>query len=180
MVVLLIVASCASEEKDVRSKKEKQLFEEGTQALAKNNYRIADERYTELLKAFPTTPTLPSSLYNLGLAYEGQKKYAEAIEEYRKVAELYQKSRSRDEADALYRMSICFEVLGQDQKVIFSLLQLEQNHQYLRRQAAVTEVYARLAAAYARLGQVERSEYYYSKAEVGLKNVKRVQAVGDA
>lgn len=152
----------------------------GLKALSRNDFKGAAHLFVDLLRRYPTTKWISGAYYNLGLALEGQNKYSEAAEKYKKVIELNQGAGgSRDEADALYRLSICYEALQDDDKMTFALLQLQDKKQFLPKQTAEMEIPARLAAAYARERNLDQAKKYYEKAEYELKRYRRPPMVGD-
>lgn len=152
---------------------EKALYEQGLKAVVKKEHQIAQEKLSELLSRFPTSRWLPGIHFNLGLALEGLGRLEDAANNYKKVVEFYQGVHTREEAEALYRLSYCYETLGQDEKTILTLLELDAHAQYLGADAATMEVPARLAAAYARAGNMEQSRLFYSRAEKALKKRRR-------
>ncbi len=158
---------------------ERAAYEQGLRALAKNNYQGAAEKFTMVLNHYTTTKYLVGAYYNLGLSLEGLNKYSEAAENYKKVIELEQGKRGRDEADALYRLSICYEVIGDDTKMILALVQLQERPNFLNKDLAQIELPARLAAAYARQGNIKLADEYNHKAEAGLKLRRRTPMKGD-
>jgi tetratricopeptide (TPR) repeat protein len=151
---------------------ERGLYEQGLKALSRNDYKGAAQSFSELLRKYPSTTWLTGAYYNLGLALEGQNDFKGAEDKYSKIIELA-KSQSRDEADALYRLSICDEALGNDEKIIFSLLQLQNLIDFLPKRTADMEIPARLAAAYARQNNLNQAKKYYEKAVAGLKKYRR-------
>ena len=159
--------------------KEKILFDQGFKALSKSDYKTAATKFTDLITQYPTTSYFHHAQYNLGLASEGLGKYPEAAQQYKSVAEFYQGTHNRDEVDALYRLSICYEVANDDPKVILTLLELQNHTALLGHDIADVELPARLAAAYARQGNHEQAESYFSKAEVGLKRLRALHPKGD-
>jgi tetratricopeptide (TPR) repeat protein len=158
---------------------ERNLYWLGLRYLANGDYQTASSKLEELLKKYPTTRWLPSVYYNLGLSYESLNRTEDAVVQYKKVIEFFQGVHVRDEADGLYRLSICFEKLGQDDKIVLTLLQLQESAYLLPREVAQTEVPARLAAAYARLGREADSRALYEKVEASLKKLRRLKIEGD-
>jgi tetratricopeptide (TPR) repeat protein len=169
----LFIAGCAHRSIGRVSPQEKNLYEAGLAAISKKEYQKAHDNLSELLSNFPTSRWLSGIYYNLGMALEGLGKTQEAAEKYKKVVEFYEGVHTREEAEALYRLSHCYEALAQDEKTVLTLLELQTHSYYLNRDAAEMEVPARLAAAYARMGNQEQARLYYAKAEGALKKRRR-------
>jgi len=160
--------------------KERALYDQGLRSLSRNDFKGAHQAFSDLLRLYPSTKWVSGAYYNLGLALEGQNDFKAAEDKYRKVVELNEStSPSRDQADALYRLSICYEVLGDDEKMTLSLLQLLDNKKFLPQQIVEMEIPARLAASYARQGNPGTAKKYYEKAEQGLKKYRRPPLNGD-
>ncbi|MDZ4676275.1 MAG: outer membrane protein assembly factor BamD [Oligoflexia bacterium] len=181
LLVAILLSACAVKtmRDEPAAPKEKALYEQGLKALVKKDYSTATNKFNQLLNDFPSTRWLSGAYYNLGLAYEGQTKHAEAAEKYKKVIEFYQGVHTRDEADALYRLSICYEYIGDDTKMVLTLLELDTHSEFLNRNTGNVELPARLAAAYARMGNLAEAKVYYSRAELGLKKLRRVRLTED-
>src|SRR5207253_10911043 len=56
-----------------------------------------------------------------------------------------------------------YEALGEDDKMALTLLQLQDKTAFLPKQTADMEIPARLAAAYAREGNLDQAKIYYAK-----------------
>lgn len=180
MAVTLFFLACISRShRNLPAAQEKGLFESGLKAFSKNDYTKAEESFAKLLSDFPTTRWLAGAYYNWGLALESQKKYEAAIEKYRRVVDHYEGLHTRDSGDALYRMSVCYEFLNDDNKAVIVLLQLFNQKDKLRSEVAQIEVPARLAAGYARLGQLDEATKFYELAEKGLRRMRGIHLAGD-
>jgi tetratricopeptide (TPR) repeat protein len=157
--------------------KEKLFYENGIHSISKKNYKESIAQFTALLQNYPATKWLPAIYYNLGVAYEGLSDYKTAAENYKHVIEFYDGLGTRDETEALFRYSICQEYIGDDDKMLFALLQLKDRGLFLSKEQGEVEVPARIAAAYARLGNYEEAKKYFSNSEDALKKLKRAVAL---
>lgn len=90
LVVLLVLAACASQEQ----KKSIEKTNEGVKALRAKQYDVAIGKLEEATKAYRDNHT---AWYNLGLAYDGQKKYEDAAKAYEQAVKL-------SDRDAMYHM----------------------------------------------------------------------------
>lgn len=181
----LLAAGCSSPQTlslpvNSTAHQERALYEQGLRFLSRNDFKGAAQAFIDLLHKYPSTKWTSGANYNLGLALEGQDKYAEAADKYKKVIEVNQSAPgSRDETDALYRLSICYEAMQDDTKMTMALLQLQDKKDFLPKQTAEMEIPARLAASYARLGNLDQAKIYYAKAAKELKRYRRPPMVGD-
>ncbi len=184
-VLYLLTAGCSSQQTlslpvNSTAHQERALYEQGLRSLSRSDYKGAGQAFVDLLHKYPATKWTSGANYNLGLALEGQDKYAEAADVYKKVIEINQSTpESRDEADALYRLSICYETLQDDGKMTLALLQLQDKKEFLPKQTAEMEIPARLAASYARQGNLDQAKTYYAKAAKELKRYRRPPMIGD-
>lgn len=144
---------------------------------------LNDHQYEEalaLLDKFindePASPYTQSAQLNAGRALEGLGRWSEAIERYRGVVVVTEGVAPKLQAMALYRMSFCYEALGEDQLIVATLIDVSNRTAYLPEEVATAEVPARLAAAYARAGNFDMALKYYNAAERGLLRLKRLAA----
>jgi tetratricopeptide (TPR) repeat protein len=179
LFTILFLASCALRPVALApiQTKEKAYYDEGLKSIAQKDYKRAALALNKLLQEYPTSRWLVGVYYNLGVTYEGLVDYAQAAANYMKVIDFYDGLKTRDEAEALYRYSICQEHLGDDNKGLFALLQLQDRTQYLNKGQADVEVPARMAGSYARLGNLDEAKKYFNKSETGLKKLRRAHLV---
>jgi len=147
-------------------------FEIGVKALDDEKYPAAEAIFKTLLKERPSNRFQLIIEYNLAAAYEGQKKCRDAGKGYRKVARASMGKFKRLEAQALYRLSFAYICVGADAKAVVSLLDAQRRKKSLQEEVAVAEIPARLASAYARLGNNEKAEIYYSDARRGIQYLR--------
>lgn len=179
-LVILLTIGCSSQPTVDSQTDEKKIFQTGARMLTKEDFSGAKVQFSELLKKYPATRWLPQAFYNLGLAHEGLKEYPQAAEMYTKVVDHYRGLHTRDEIEALYRLSICYEALEKDEKNLLALLQLENGAQHMPKNTLQVEVPARIAAAYARLGNDEQARKYFARSQDGLKSIRRLNLGKDA
>ncbi len=139
-------------------------------------YEEALKLIDEFVKREPASPYTQSAQLNAGRALEGLGRWNEAIERYRGVVAMTEGVAPKLQAMALYRMSFCYEALGEDQSVVATLIDVSNRSAYLPEEVATAEVPARIAAAYARSGNFDTALKYYNIAERGLLRLKRLAA----
>ncbi|MSP63868.1 MAG: tetratricopeptide repeat protein [Myxococcales bacterium] len=86
------------------------LFEQAGADLNQQRYAEAAAGYDRLVKDFPDSRFVLASLYNAGLALEGQKDYPGAVSRYRVLVEKH--GDTRDALDALFKMGACQAEIG--------------------------------------------------------------------
>lgn len=151
---------------------EEQTFTEGLNHMKEKEYEKAIESFTRFQAQHVTSRYTVAINYNWGLALEAIQRYPEAVEKYRFVIEIARGRAPLQEAQALYHMALCYEALGDDSKTIAALVDTSNRRQYFSEETNV-EVNARLAAAYARIGNERQADEYYGRAEKGLAIMKR-------
>lgn len=103
-----------------------ELFARGNKALDARRYEDAKSDYKKLLRHFPESEFATLTQYNLGLAHEGLKEFADAIARYEQFAS--KKPQKEHLKDASFRMGACYAELGEWKKsaAIFARI-LEEN-----------------------------------------------------
>lgn len=146
-------------------------FEDGMQALNQKNYAQAAEIFDHLADDHPASQFDLISIYNAGLAHEMMGDCKAALHRYRQIVQGSTKTFQRILSQALYRMSMAYECLGNEKMTILALLDTSRRSRYLPDEVAKAELPARLAVAYARTGQRQRALHYFKMASNGLKKV---------
>lgn len=145
-------------------------FQQGVRALDKEQFAEAARIFDRLLVAKPATEQDLVTTYNSGAAYEGLGNCARASERYREVTRGSAGKFSNLESAAFFRLALMYECLGQDVKAITALLDAKKRRG-LPPVTQNTEVPARLAAAYARIGNNKKALEYFAVANKGLKKI---------
>lgn len=172
--LVLLMTSCSNSRhktKVDRYEEPNPTFEKGMKALEEQQYGDAAKLFDRLLVSKPGTELELVTLYNSGAAYEGLGDCPKAIERYREVVSASAKRFQRMEAQALFRMSLMYECVGQDTKVIAALSDASKRGKFLPPETAQAEIPARLAAAYSRIDNREKAMFYFAEAGKGLKAI---------
>lgn len=144
-------------------------FDRGVRLLEHEEFGAAAEVFDHLLVAKPASEIDLLTTYNSGAAYEGLNQCGKAAERYREVVRSSAGKYSRLESQALFRLSLMYECLGQDVKTVTALLDARRRGKNLPIEVARAELPARLAAAYSRLGNRAKAVEYFQQASEGLK-----------
>src|SRR5690606_25642181 len=92
---------------------------------------------------------------------------------YRQAAQASAKRYPLVEAQSVFRLSYAYECLGFTEKVIASLMDAKRRKSFLSDEIVLAEIPARLASAYAHLGQIDMAKKYFAEAEEGIKILRR-------
>lgn len=176
LIVALIVAGCASQRKPNNGvlKEDSPIqtkFDQGITALDNEQFSTAAEIFDGILLQKPGTDMDLVAMFNSGIAYEGLGDCKKASERYRQVVRASAKKFKRLEGEALFRLSMAYECMGQDTKAITALLDAKIRGKELPFETLNAEIPARLAAAYSRLGNRQKALEYFNQAGLGLKAI---------
>lgn len=144
----------------------KELFA-GLAALNKNDFQGAYEVLRDFLSREPATPWTLSAKLNYGRALQGLDRWSEAAELFRDVATASGEA-PRLQAMALYHQAFCKEALGDDPGAVAVLHDLSARLEFLPDEIRYAELPARLAGAYARVGNFNRAIELYQESEGGI------------
>lgn len=149
------------------------IFGTALKYMANEHFEAAIVELDKILKGDPNSEFGLVALFNKASALEGLGKCQEASVVYRQVVNLSGKKFPRIEAQSLFRLSYCFECLDQTVKQIASLKDALKRKKFLSSDVAEAELPARLAAAYAKNGDLKTAEKYFFLSQKGLKDVYR-------
>ncbi len=134
-------------------------------------YKSALEMAEVYLRDYPVAPQTQNVEYLKARALEGLGRTEEAIEAYRKIVRVTATPKDLV-AKSLYRLSFCYEATNQDDKLVASLLDVLKRKGDLETEVTTAEVPARIAAAYARIGNKKLADKYFGLADTGIRNLK--------
>jgi tetratricopeptide (TPR) repeat protein len=147
-------------------------YRQALDLLSREKFDEALIQLEMFLRDMPTSRWTQATRLNIGRALEGLGRFTEAGERYREVIRATTPN-SRLQAAALYRLSFCSEALGNDQQVVAVLSDVVNRGSLLSSEVIRAEVPARLAAAYARVGNFDRAVDFYRQAEAGILRLRR-------
>lgn len=122
------------------------------ESLANLDYLGAETQYKEYLKTYPVSVYTAHAYYGLGRSLEFQEKWPEAIEIYRALAQQARVLRPELSALAMYRLSYCYEALGDEIRTQATLMDAEGMGLHLPMAVREVEIPARKAASLLRRG----------------------------
>ena len=183
-VAPLAISGCGSKSKQAEAMNEPPVidpeleakFNSGIAALGAEEYKKAAQIFDSILVENPASEFDLIALFNSGAAYEGMQECKAGGRRYRQAAQTSAGRYPRIEAQAIFRLSYVYECLGLTEKVIASLSDAQRRKVYLPEEITHAEIPARLASAYAQLGQLDMAKKYFAKAEEGIKYLRRSNA----
>lgn len=146
-------------------------FQQGLKALEQEDYVEAARIFDQLLVQEPATELDLVTLYNSGAAHEGLGDCRKAADRYHQAVRSSANRFRRLEAMAFFRLSLMYECLGEDSKTITALLDARKRGSELSAETIQAEIPARLAAAYARIGNRDKAIEWFGRASTGLKTI---------
>lgn len=156
--------------------KNEQAPEEFKQALKDfeaSKFQEAAENFKKFYLNQSTSKYAWISRYYYGYSIEMLGKNDDAIEVYREVIQATVARGQFLRAKTLYRMSFCYERMSNDIQVVASLKDIGEAIKFLPESVRLAELPARIAGAYARLGNQDEATKYYEQAEAGIGQLKR-------
>lgn len=150
-------------------------YRRGAEHLSSEKYDLALLEFEKHLQNQPASVWTQSAIFGSARALEGLERWTEAAERYRQVIHNTRRAPNL-QAMALYRLSFCREALGNDQETVAVLHDALTRSQHLPKEITMAELPARLAAAYARVGNFEKALSYYQSAEKGIYSLRRESA----
>jgi tetratricopeptide (TPR) repeat protein len=160
-------------------------YQSGLEALQEAQFQSALEHFDRMIANEPTSPWQQSANLNAGRALLGLVRWAAAAERFRAVIRTTAESGGKVsapklQAAALYHLSFCQEALGNDSQTIATLIDLQERRQFLEPEIGSAELPARLAGAYARVGNFVEADRYYREAEAGIARLRHRAIANEA
>lgn len=181
---LLFLTSCQTIERDKTSddikvdllmegaKQEKETYENAIKPYQEYNYSKAIEALQDYLKKFPLSENVTRATFMLADSYFQLANYQSALQWYKKVIE-FNKGQKKSTADALYKLGLCYEYLGEDTKAIAAYLDALKRKEKLSFELYGLEIPARLALSYMRQGELRSAQKYFLITESGITRVRK-------
>lgn len=161
-------------------------FEAGNELLDQNRNEEAAVVFDRLIVDNPVNNLDLLITYNSGLAHLLTLNCEVAAERFRKVVRAAAKDAPAVRGRALLRMGDVYTCLGDDSKAVTTLFEILNGKFDLPFEIIRAEIPAKLASAYARMGNRKEADKYFRMAEKGLVQVEtryrnpqeRIQALG--
>lgn len=147
-------------------------FERANRVFDEGDYKKAASMYDNLLKYNVTNQLDTLILYNAGISYLQTGNCSLASERLREVVRRTNKTSPAMKIRALWKLSDVYTCLGDDTKAIVNLIEVYNQRSRLPPEVGKAEVPARLAGAYARIGNVKQAEVFFRRAERGLAEIQ--------
>lgn len=97
----------------------REIFRAANEDYVRGRYDLAILGFRDYLKRYPNTELASRSQYWIGECYLGQQNYAQAVEEFQKLLDIY--PQSPKVPSALYKQSLAYLELGREDKALRAL-----------------------------------------------------------
>lgn len=144
--------------------------------LSKFHFQVATDLFRQFKEKHLDSPYFYQAQLGEAKAQEGLGRWSEAASLYRETAEGTRESQASIAAEAMYKLSYCYEALGEETKVYSSLMDADRMKDKLSEEIAKAELPARLAASLYRMGRIKESTLKLQEAEQGLQQLKTAKA----
>jgi len=104
-------------------------------------------------------------------ALENLERWAEAADIYKIISKFSEKNQPEISALSVYRLSFVYEALGDDQRVLTTLLEAKKYQDYLPMEIVQAEIPSRIAMVYAKENNSAEATRWLGQAEKGLRQV---------
>ncbi len=190
-IFLLYIFTCGScisiDSSELKSNKnnsqdldaEKDEIENLNTLLDKNQFEQLQSKCNEFIKAHPFSIYLNEVTYLLALSYEYFQDWTAAISNYNFIIANSINGAKEFLSLSLYRKSICFQALQENEKAIASLKDALNRKEYLPLEVSEAQIPARLASLYASLNQKKAADYFNLQAELGIRYLKNIKKASD-
>lgn len=164
-VLFAFVCACSTGPKkignvvDEKIKNEQDIeIKSAMQTLEAGEFGVAEEKFRSFLSKNPVSIFTTQAKFYLGRSIESQGRHQEALDIYRELAAQARTNAPDFAGLAYFRMSYCYEALGDETKVFSSLVDAMTFSNALPKEIVEIEIPARRAASWMRRGDVERAK----------------------
>ncbi len=175
---LFFVTACShgllvSSTEDQNNPEIKAGYDQVLKTYEQKNYPQVAQEAASFLEKYPTTIYTKATEYMWAHALEKQEHFFEAAQKYRTLASSRQPSEARIGALAMFRLSYCYESLGEIEKSVTTLFDALKKKQYLAEPVWRATIPARLAVAYYRMENPVKAQKYLQEAEEGVASLRQ-------
>ncbi len=140
--------------------------------LAQAHYDEALPLFQDFQKNYPQSHSFLAARLGEAQSLEGLEKWTEASNIYRSVFDTAMQVHPEIAALALYRLSFCYEALGDDIKSVAALLDSLKKQKYLPEEVVKAEIPARLAMLYGKVENTSEMNRYLGLAQKGVQSLQ--------
>ncbi len=133
------------------------------------NYNSALSAAEGFQRAYPYSLKLQRVRFLKAGALEELGRWTEAADTYKSISAISEKNQLEISAMSIYRLSFAYEALGDDQRVITTLLEASKYYKYLPPEVINAEIPSRLAMVYAKENNISEAQKWLKEADSGLK-----------
>jgi tetratricopeptide (TPR) repeat protein len=132
----------------------------------------AEEAFALFVKNKPTSFYYYRAMMGQARAVFEQKRWTEAAAIYRVVEDGARDLHVEIAGQALFELSFCYENMGDENRVLASLLDAQKLQKNLPPEIGLAEIPARIAASYHRMGQENEAGKYLQLAQKGIVQIQ--------
>lgn len=184
--LFLALASCATREMRVRTEAppavanvapveinpEERDFRSTQELLDAHKPDQAEIAFQSFQESYPQSRYVMLARLGVAQSLEAQEKWSEALVAYQKIHKLTLNEQPEIAVRALYRMSFCYEALGEDDRALAGLLDSYRRRSLLPEEVAKAEIPARLAMFYEKVQNRAEAEKYIAIAQKGISTLQ--------
>ncbi len=105
---------------------EDEMYNKALKAVMNGKTEIARKEFNSFLEAYPQSTLAPNAYYWIGESYYHDNNYAQSILSFKEVTAKYPQHHKT--ADALYKIGLAYEKMGDKQNALFYYRMLVDNH----------------------------------------------------
>ena len=157
---------------DPLSESETSVYMKAMGDYEKGRFKEAAQGFEAFIARTTTSPRYVTAVYHLGICHRNLNEVEKSVENFRVVARLAAANSPELEALSLYQLALSYEAKGDKAKTIAALVDVERRLRFFPQEQAEVEIPARLASAYAWVGDESVARKHFQKAEAGLKRLR--------
>lgn len=143
-------------------------LESAETALANADYKKSLELYRLFQKKNRSSKYFLAARLGEALSLEAVENWSDALDIYRSVYDAAVRLQPDIAAQAMYRMSFCYEALGDDVKAVATLKDSLNQKEFLAEEVVLAEAPARLAMLYSKSENISEARKFIDLAQKGM------------
>lgn len=146
------------------------------QQITAQNFEAALKSAESFQGAYPYSLKLQRVRFIKAQSLEELERWTEAADTYKSISIISEKNQPEISAASTYRLSFVYEALGDNQRVITTLIEVAKYQKYLPPEVIRAEIPARLAMVYAKENNPKEVQKWLNEADKGLKKTLESRA----
>ncbi len=159
----------------VRAEQEK-ILQEADAEFEKKNYKLSLEKFESFVQKYPQSIFFAQANLGVAQSYLSLGAWEKAVTSFRTVINFTRTKQPEISAKSLYSSAYCYEMLGNDVRLLATLKDAEALSAYLPEDIRLAELPARLASVYYKLGRELQADRYFQIADRGMSQLRAQEA----